>query len=89
MQGAEKIHSAHPDWNFLFVSPPSLQELEARIRGRGTETEESLQTRLKNAEWELKRMQELGFYQNLLNDKLEVCYQNFIAIINNRYELLI
>lgn len=34
-------------------------------------------------------MQELGFYENLMNDKIEVCYQNFITIINNRYELLI
>ena len=57
--------------------------------GRGTETEESLRRRLKNAAGELRRMQELGFYENLLNDKIEVCYQNFITIINNRYELLI
>ena len=40
IQGAEKINAKHSNWKFVFITPPSLQEIEARIRGRGMNTEE-------------------------------------------------
>ena len=40
---------------FVFIAPPSLEELERRLRGRGTESEEQLQHRLTTAEKELQR----------------------------------
>ena len=39
---------------YIFVSPPSLEELEKRLRERGTETEEKIQTRLTNAKKEME-----------------------------------
>lgn len=40
---------------FVFVAPPSLEELERRLRGRGTESEEQVTRRLKNAREEMAR----------------------------------
>ena len=42
-QGAESVKTSNLDARFLFVSPPSLEALEARLRGRGTETEATCQ----------------------------------------------
>ena len=51
---------------FVFLAPPSVEELEARLRGRGTETDEQVQTRLATAKQELARQVAagslLGFY---------------------------
>jgi guanylate kinase len=48
-QGAEKVHKQHPEWNYLFISPPSLEELETRLRNRGTEKEVDIKIRMSNA----------------------------------------
>ncbi len=40
---------------FVFVAPPSIEELEKRLRGRGTESEEQIQRRLSNAKEEIAR----------------------------------
>ena len=47
---------------FVFVAPPSYEELERRLRGRGTENEETLKTRLANAQGELAYMYEPRFF---------------------------
>ncbi len=54
---------------FVFVAPPSLDELERRLRGRGTETEESIQRRLHNASGELAKWRE---YEYLLVNNCSV-----------------
>ena len=45
---------------FVFLAPPSVEELEARLRGRGTETDEQVQTRLNTAKQELARQVAAG-----------------------------
>lgn len=52
-QGALEVMKKCPDGLFIFLLPPSLGELERRIRGRGSETEESLKKRLGNAKAEI------------------------------------
>lgn len=52
-QGAIEVMKKCPDGLFIFLLPPSLGELERRIRGRGSETEESLRKRLGNAKAEI------------------------------------
>jgi guanylate kinase len=62
---------------FIFVCPPSFEELEKRLRARGTETEEQIQKRLKNARAELDQSNSPGLFDHLLvNDDLETCYEN-------------
>jgi guanylate kinase len=55
VQGARAVRRAGVPAVFVFVAPPSLDELESRLRGRGTETEAQIKTRLKNAKDELER----------------------------------
>jgi ribose 1,5-bisphosphokinase PhnN len=49
---------------FVFVAPPSIEELEKRLRGRGTESEEQVQARLQTAQEELNRS---GAGRSILN----------------------
>lgn len=69
VQGAGQILKAYPAALSIFIRPPSLDVLRERLRGRGTETEESLALRLANAEGELARAPE--FRHVVLNDRLD------------------
>jgi guanylate kinase len=61
---------------FLFLAPPSVEELEKRLRGRGTETEESLRKRLTQAKNELEYAQQPGAHDKVVvNDDLETAYK--------------
>lgn len=53
VEGAAKVLKHHPDAITIFIHPGSLEELEQRLRGRGTESEEVLQKRLAVAKREL------------------------------------
>lgn len=60
---------------FLFLEPPSLEELENRLRGRGTESEDSLQRRLAQAKLELEYSRQPGVHDKIIvNDDLERAY---------------
>lgn len=77
VQGAAQIRGALPDAFFIFIIPPSMTELENRLRKRGTDTEESIKRRLKNASMELYQ----AFWYNALivNDSLEQAYADLRA----------
>lgn len=80
VQGAKSLREAYPDRSLLlFVSPPSLQELEFRLRARGTDTEDSVQRRLQNAHDEMKAI--ASFDHVIVNDDLERAYQEASAIV--------
>ena len=51
--GAANIKKLYPESTLIFIMPPSMDELRARLRGRGTESEEAIAGRLKRAEEEL------------------------------------
>ena len=63
---------------FVFVSPPSLEILEKRLRGRGTETEEVVLRRLANAKGEIDRLDEYSYL--IINDQLENAVAAFLAM---------
>lgn len=54
IQGAQNVKKSSLDAIYLFIAPPSMDELEKRLRGRGTESEEAMQRRLANAKGELE-----------------------------------
>lgn len=56
VQGARLVRKSDLKAIFVFVAPPSEEELLKRLRGRGTETEESMATRLANAKIEMERL---------------------------------
>ncbi|MBP6702706.1 MAG: guanylate kinase [Vicinamibacteria bacterium] len=79
VQGAAQILKAHPEALSIFLRPPSLEVLKERLRGRGSESAESLATRLANAEGELDRASE--FRHVVVNDRLDDAVDAVKAII--------
>ena len=69
LEGARKVRQSFPEAFQLFIAPPSLEELERRIRGRETEEEKSINMRLRRAQDELKAKGE--FDELIVNDDFE------------------
>uniref|UniRef100_A0A804RGM7 Guanylate kinase 1 n=1 Tax=Zea mays TaxID=4577 RepID=A0A804RGM7_MAIZE len=83
VQGARSVRASSLEAIFIFVCPPSFEELEKRLRARGTETEEQIQKRLRNAQAELDQSNEPGLFHHLLvNDDLETCYENLKKLLS-------
>ncbi len=79
VQGAMQVKSEFPEAVFIFVVPPSLDELEKRLSGRGTEKPDVIQERLKTALWEYSNMEKYNYI--LLNDEVDKAVERFINII--------
>ena len=78
IQGAAQVQK-NADPVTVFISPPTLAELERRLRGRGTESAEDITVRLENAE---KEMAAAGNYRYLIiNDELEQAVRDLQAVI--------
>ena len=77
-QGAMKIKEKMPSAFLVFVTPPSVEELEKRLRSRCTEPEEVIQDRLKEAGRESRLMSEYDYI--LINDVVEECVDRLHGI---------
>lgn len=93
VQGARQVHEKMPDAVKIFIIPPSLETLEKRLKGRGTDTERAIEARLIRARQEY---QEADFYDYLIiNDDADKAAKELSAIIlaehcrfNDRMEYL-
>ena len=65
----------------IFIMPPSVEELERRLRGRGTDSEEVIQKRIAKAEFELSKSSDFDF--TVVNDILEDAVKETSSIIEN------
>ncbi|MHB9145431.1 MAG: guanylate kinase [Symbiobacteriia bacterium] len=79
MQGALQLQKTFPEGVFIFVLPPSLDELKRRLVGRGTETPEAIQRRLTTAMSEIRTVGRYGYA--VVNDDLEDAARRLEAII--------
>ena len=79
VQGAMKIKQKCPDAVFIFNLPPSMEILEKRLRGRGTDSEEVIKKRLETAKWEISQASKYDYI--VVNDELEVAVDEFLAVI--------
>lgn len=79
VQGALQIREKFTDAVFIFILPPSMEELKNRITGRGTETAESISKRLACAETELHYVQKYDYC--VINDVVEKAVEKLEAII--------
>ena len=80
VQGATQLmDQSDLDTVFIFIKPPSLNDLQRRLNNRGTENKESLKTRLKNAEWELTFEDRYDYV--IINDKIDQSVLEFLKII--------
>ena len=87
-QGALNVMEAMPEGLYVFLLPPSLEELEKRLRGRGTVTEDSIARRLGAAKEEIGRAVKYRYV--VVNDtveKAEETIANIIAAEHNRTDL--
>ena len=69
LEGARQVRETFPEALQIFLAPPSFKELEKRIRGRASDTEDAIQRRLKRAKEELKAAPE--FDAVVINDQLD------------------
>jgi guanylate kinase len=69
VQGAEQVRTLRPDGVFIFISPPSMEELMRRRHVRGSETEQEMQERQRLAEWEMSFADRYDYV--VVNDDVE------------------
>ncbi|XP_076940819.1 guanylate kinase 2-like [Bidens hawaiensis] len=82
VQGARSVRASSLEAIFVFICPPSFEELEKRLRARGTETEELIQKRLNNAKAELDQGTSSDLFDHILvNDDLQACYERLKRIL--------
>jgi guanylate kinase len=79
VQGARQVRRAMPEAVAVFIAPPSLDALRARLVGRGTDSQEQVGERLRTAEGELAAQPE--FDQVVVNDRLEDATAELVAIV--------
>jgi guanylate kinase len=79
VEGARQVRRSFPAGRQIFIAPPSFMELERRIRGRGSDTEEAIQRRLARAREELAAAGE--FDALLVNDDLEAAGQELERLL--------
>lgn len=78
-KGAKQVKEKAPDAVLIFIMPPSVQELERRLRGRGDTSEEQIQMRMERATWEME--QRVWYDYVVVNDDPERCAQEILKII--------
>lgn len=69
VQGAFQVKEAAPEAELIFIAPPSVEELERRLRGRGTEDDATIARRMETARMELSR--EMEYDKTFVNDDLD------------------
>ncbi|AYF54750.1 guanylate kinase [Clostridium botulinum C] len=79
IQGALKVKENYPKGIFIFILPPSMEELKNRIIKRGSETEESLMTRFKSAYKEINYVSKYNYA--VINDEVEKAVEKIKSII--------
>lgn len=79
IQGMRKVKQMFPEMLSLFVTPPSAEELERRLRGRGTETEEVIRQRILRASEESCGVEDYEYI--VINDRLEDCVKEIHGIV--------
>ncbi|NDD91771.1 guanylate kinase [bacterium] len=80
VQGAESLKKTFSERCVsIFIAPPSMEELENRLRSRGTDPESSIQRRLQNARQEMAQASRFDY--QLINDNLELTYRRLWEIV--------
>ena len=83
VQGALQIHQKMPEAVMIFIIPPSMKELETRLRGRGTDSERKIEARLVRAK---KKYTTTDFYDYIIiNDDPDTASKELSAVITAEY----
>jgi guanylate kinase len=79
LDGARQVKAARPEAVMIFIAPPSLAELERRLRGRGTDGEAKIQRRLARARDEIGALREFDYL--IVNDRLDVAAETLRVVL--------
>jgi guanylate kinase len=82
VKGGVNIKKIFPDAVLIYILPPSIEELEKRLRNRNTESEEDFQKRIDRAQMELKFRTEYDYC--IVNDKLDKAIEDVANIIKEK-----
>ena len=77
--GAFAVRKSRPDATLIFIAPPSLEELERRLRSRGDTSEEQIQLRCQRVQWEMEQSKSYDYV--VVNDQVETCANKILEII--------
>ena len=77
--GAFAVRSQRPDATLIFIMPPSMEELENRLRSRGDTSQEQIRVRLERAGWEMEQRHEYDYV--VVNRQVETCAEEILNII--------
>ena len=80
VQGCEKIKAQNPDCVSIFIMPPSLEVLEKRLRGRGTETEDVILRRMARAREEIALAKNYDYI--VVNGPIEECVADVLSVLH-------
>jgi guanylate kinase len=80
VQGARQVREALPEAVQVFIAPPTLEALRARLTARGTDDSEEVERRLQVAEQELAAQPEFGYV--VINDDLDVALEELTGIVS-------
>lgn len=78
--GAFNVKKERPDAILIFIAPPSAQELERRLRGRGDTSEEQIRIRQERACWEMEQSRRYDYV--VVNDQVDACTEKLLNIID-------
>ena len=81
-QGAAQVRQFYPEAISIFILPPSMQELESRLRGRGQDSDEVIAKRLAAAKDEMSHVGEFDYVT--INNKFEVALEDLNAIVRTQ-----
>jgi guanylate kinase len=81
-QGAQQVRMKKPSVTTVFISPPSKQELETRLRGRGQDSEDTIASRMAKAQGECSHFQEFDYI--IINDDFKQALADLTTIVNNQ-----
>lgn len=82
VQGAKQVKEKMPEALSIFIMPPSLEELEERLRGRKTESEEAIKRRLNEASREIEAGKDFDY--RVINDNLDKALSNLQNIYDSK-----
>ena len=77
--GAKIVKQKRTDAVLIFIMPPSMEELERRLRGRGDTSDEQIAMRMERAKWEME--QRYWYDHAVVNDDLNICVEEILKII--------
>ena len=77
--GAFNVRKVMPDAVLIFIAPPSMEELQRRLAGRGDTSEEQMKLRRERAVWEMEQSKKYDYI--VVNEQVEACADNILKII--------